>query len=85
MERAKYYSELAQRESMRSRSLEQLGDVEPLMNYSELADKVYSVELQESLDRWNESNGQEQNWSMSNVYLSVGEIAIAEGKKRGSN
>lgn len=82
LERAKYYSDLAKRELTVSSSLEQLGDVEPLMNYSELADKVYSVgfELRENVDRWNGLSDQEQNWSVSNVHLSYGEIAMAEGK-----
>jgi predicted DNA-binding protein YlxM (UPF0122 family) len=81
LERAKYYAELAQRESTLSSSLEQLGDVEPLMNYSELADKVYSVgfEFRGNSNQW--SNGNDQNWSMSNVHLSYGEIAIAEGRQ----
>jgi hypothetical protein len=82
LERAQYYSNLAQREAMVSTSLNWLGDVEPLMTYSEFADKVYSsVNNNLSLDQEEqlESSGNNRDWSMPNIYLSKGEINLFRG------
>jgi hypothetical protein len=82
LERARYYSVLAQRELVVHSSLNQLGDVEPLMTYFKLADKVYSsmtdhfdMKQEEKL----EFSGSGQDWSMINIYLSKGEIYLLEG------
>ncbi len=76
LKEAVYYSTLAQRETAFSNSLNQLGDVEPLMTYSEFTNKVNMHLRIEDYEGQLETSGNSQDWSMANIYLSIGEISL---------
>ncbi len=78
VERAEYYLHLAKRELSLRSSLTQLGDVEPLMTYSEFADRVNNVrdDIGASRKQWGHFASQHQNWSMSNIYIAQAEVAF---------